>query len=337
MSNSFQRRKFRESDQNRLSSFERFSRSCSSDASFKFWKSWRSPIDNFYSNYLKHSNYSETFRERQQVEYRDVPQAPFELVRIRQEAGAFPDPPLPGLLLYCLHSGCSVVDFDLGAGRQIVKGQRGAFFVAPAETACYYETDGPVTLLVASLPLSKLSSLVSDNATALFSDLAPLHEGHFSDPFLFAYTDRLWAEAAQAGPLRNMMFDGALSTIIATLLHLALSKRQPLESPVLSKGQLSKIMMHLENHLDETISVKRLAGLVELSEFHFSRAFKATLGDSPYRYLLRRRLEVAKHLLLSTKMSLAEVALEVGFSSQAHFTSTFKRLLGFTPGEVKKG
>jgi AraC family transcriptional regulator len=290
-------------------------------------------VINHYSTY-----YKTTYGARvTQLEVGDVPEAPFELIYVRQEPGAFPDPPMPSLLLQCCQSSGSTAEYDFGIRRQITQLHGGQLFLAPANTACHYVIDDPGSWLFANLPLSKLSNLVSSDEAALLSNLAPLHESEFFDPFLFAYTDRLWTEAKQEGPLKSLMFDGALSTIIATLLRLAINKRMSLESPVLSKMQLSKIMMHLENHLDETISVKRLAGLVGLSEFHFSRAFKAALGDSPYRYLLRRRLEVAKHLLLSTKMSLAEVALEVGFSSQAHFTSTFKRLLGVTPGEVKKG
>ncbi|MGL4608166.1 MAG: helix-turn-helix domain-containing protein [Trueperaceae bacterium] len=282
----------------------------------------------YYNTYYSHAA---------QIETRDVPQASFELVYVRQDAGAFPDPPMPSFLLKCLHRAVSTAEYDLGTGRRATKMKRGAVFLAPPHTACDYEVNGPCTILVAALPLSKLSGLVSGGEAVLSSALAPLHEGEFYDAFLFAYTDRLWAEAKQEGPLKNLMFDGALSTIVATLLRLAVTKQLHSRSPVLSKLQVNKIMVHLENHLDETISVKELAGLVELSEFHFSRAFKATLGESPYRYLLRRRLEVAKHLLLTTQMSLAEVALDVGFSSQAHFSSTFKRLLGTTPGEVKKG
>jgi transcriptional regulator GlxA family with amidase domain len=72
-----------------------------------------------------------------------------------------------------------------------------------------------------------------------------------------------------------------------------------------------------------------------LSRYHFSRAFRAATG-LPHHYLTQMRLERAKALLRNTEMPLIEIALNVGFSSQAHLTGCFHRFIGVTPGEFRR-
>jgi AraC family transcriptional regulator len=127
-----------------------------------------------------------------------------------------------------------------------------------------------------------------------------------------------------------------MTTLVATLLRLAGETQQQRTSPRLSKTRAQKVTTYLNTHWDEMISIRTLAGLLGLEEFYFAKAFKRTFGEFPYRFCLRRRVGVARHLILTTKMSLAEVAAEVGFSSQAHFTKVFKSLQGVTPGRLRR-
>jgi AraC-like DNA-binding protein len=68
-----------------------------------------------------------------------------------------------------------------------------------------------------------------------------------------------------------------------------------------------------------------------LSEFHFARAFKQSLGVPPHRYLIQRRIARAAEIVKTTDKPLSEVALDVGFSDQSHFTRLFVRVTGETP------
>lgn len=76
-----------------------------------------------------------------------------------------------------------------------------------------------------------------------------------------------------------------------------------------------------------------LAGVAAMSEYHFARSFKETVGISPHAYVLSRRIARGRAMLSRGEGSLAHVALACGFSSQAHFTTAFRRSLGVTPGE----
>lgn len=72
------------------------------------------------------------------------------------------------------------------------------------------------------------------------------------------------------------------------------------------------------------------------STHHFSRAFRASLGMSPYRYFNKRRITRAKELLLDPGRSLTDIGLSLGFSSHSHFTDTFRKITGLTPSQFRK-
>jgi AraC-like DNA-binding protein len=79
------------------------------------------------------------------------------------------------------------------------------------------------------------------------------------------------------------------------------------------------------------LTVRELAGAAGLSPSHFSREFRRTFGETPHQYLLTRRLERAAHLLRCTDRSVADICMEVGWSSVGSFTTTFRRIHGTTP------
>lgn len=105
--------------------------------------------------------------------------------------------------------------------------------------------------------------------------------------------------------------------------------------PALSPAQLRRVVLFIESHLDEDLPLTALAAVADLSPSHFARRFKAATGQAPHRYVLARRVNGAKRLLLETDMPLAEVAAATGFSSQAHLTGIFGRAVGMTPGAYR--
>jgi AraC family transcriptional regulator len=104
----------------------------------------------------------------------------------------------------------------------------------------------------------------------------------------------------------------------------------------LAPWQIRKVRTHLESNLSAKISTQDLASIAGLSPFHFSRAFRDSFGDSPHHYLLRRRIEHSQGLMLTTKASLADIALECGLVDQAHFGKLFRRLVGESPGAWRR-
>lgn len=82
---------------------------------------------------------------------------------------------------------------------------------------------------------------------------------------------------------------------------------------------------------EQTVALAAVAEEVQMSYFHFSRAFKQAMGVSPNVYMIEQRVERAKKMLSETDLPIAEIALRAGFASQSHFTTTFRRLAWSTP------
>jgi AraC family transcriptional regulator len=95
--------------------------------------------------------------------------------------------------------------------------------------------------------------------------------------------------------------------------------------------QTRRVIAHVEANLSRRIPVQELARLLNLSANHFCRAFKCTVGTSPRDYVLRRRIEVAQGLMLTTSEPLSSIAVRCGMCDQPHFTRSFHRIVGETP------
>jgi AraC-like DNA-binding protein len=100
----------------------------------------------------------------------------------------------------------------------------------------------------------------------------------------------------------------------------------------LSPWQLRLARNALERNLGQEVCLEELAKACGLSVSHFSRAFRRSTGLAPHRWLMRRRIEVAKAMVLERAMPLAEIALACCFSDQSHFTRVFSSITGVTPG-----
>ncbi|WP_262028054.1 helix-turn-helix transcriptional regulator [Microvirga sp. Mcv34] len=99
----------------------------------------------------------------------------------------------------------------------------------------------------------------------------------------------------------------------------------------LSKWRLSRVDRYIREHLHRNITLPELALAAGLSRMHFAKQFKAAMGRRPHDYVLGKRIELAKSLMLNPDVPLVDVAMNSGFQSQSHFTTVFRRLVGETP------
>lgn len=100
---------------------------------------------------------------------------------------------------------------------------------------------------------------------------------------------------------------------------------------LLSAVQVKMVLEYIHDNLQETLRLEGLAQILGLSSYYFAHAFRATTGMSPYQYILRCRVERAKLLLTQSPASIAAIAYEVGFGSQSHMTTVFRKMLNITP------
>jgi AraC-like DNA-binding protein len=89
-------------------------------------------------------------------------------------------------------------------------------------------------------------------------------------------------------------------------------------------------------HFLENVTLSELSDIADLSEFHLLRLFRATVGLPPHAYLIQKRIDHARGLL-SQSLPIVQVGLEAGFADQSHFTKWFKKIVGVTPGQYRRG
>ena len=142
----------------------------------------------------------------------------------------------------------------------------------------------------------------------------------------------LGGDDGTSGRAGQLYIDCISLAVIARLLG---SARRDAESgkaaTPLPRWRLKRAMDYVEARLDETITLAELAASTGLTRMHFAAQFRAATGLRPHEYLLRRRIERAQEMLLGTDMPVVEIALSVGFQTQSHFTTVFKRFAGQPP------
>ncbi|KAF3885046.1 MULTISPECIES: helix-turn-helix domain-containing protein [Nostocales] len=135
-------------------------------------------------------------------------------------------------------------------------------------------------------------------------------------------------------PVWEMPEINSLTVALAVYLIRRSSKTPPKIPTVgdgLSRNALEKALNYINTHLDGEVTLSKLAEVVGMSQYYFCRLFKQSMGISPYQYLLQQRVERAKQLLEQRKFSIADIALQCGFSNQSHLNRHFKRIVGMTP------
>jgi AraC-like DNA-binding protein len=106
-------------------------------------------------------------------------------------------------------------------------------------------------------------------------------------------------------------------------------------SPSPRDFRVQRVVEHIDAHLGEELTLAELAKVAGLSPHYFGSVFRAATGLSLHRYVMKRRIERACELLAETDDSVTTIALELGFSSHAHFTTTFRRFMGLPPSQFK--
>jgi AraC family transcriptional regulator len=104
----------------------------------------------------------------------------------------------------------------------------------------------------------------------------------------------------------------------------------------LASWQIARVRAFIDKNLHGTIHTEDLSAVARRSTAHFARSFKHTFGESPHAYVMRRRVEEACHLMMTSSESLSQIALSVGFSDQSHLCKHFKQALGQNPSKWRR-
>jgi AraC family transcriptional regulator len=153
------------------------------------------------------------------------------------------------------------------------------------------------------------------------------------DPLIHQMGLALLAELSSDG-LGSSLYAESIATILSVHLLRRYSARTPTIQDYtvgLPNYKLQQALDYINQHLDQDLTIAAIATAVQMSPYHFSRRFKQSTGLAPHQYVIQCRVERAKQLLLEGSLTIAEIAVSVGFANQSHLNRHFKRLLGVTP------
>jgi AraC family transcriptional regulator len=196
--------------------------------------------------------------------------------------------------------------------------------IGPAAAASAIKIDLPHMGVVLSLSAEAIDGPTGGSKFAMpvSSDTAS------ADPVMKRLFDLGRSESGDDGD--GVYADAIRLAIVARWLKLRSHEQQSVDG--LQRWRLKRVFAYIDEHIAEAISLADLAQTANLSRMYFAARFRAATGLRPHDYILRRRIDRAKELLVQGDASLVQIALDVGFQTQAHFTTVFKRFVGTTPG-----
>ena len=222
---------------------------------------------------------------------------------------------------------------DLNKPLPMASQRPGFFFWIPPNVTYFSYAEGVKCLrfIEVEFDLDRLITILGEDL-----DLARVNQP--SDP---RHDDRitscanLLADACIVGG-EDRLYGESLVTAFLAATHKGLSRPVSSKESGLAPWQLRIAKSYIEDNLHRDISLAELASLTHLSQSRFARGFRLSTGVPPYTWALRRRTEAAQKLLAHTAMPLSEIAIQLGFADQSHFTKVFRRALGATPAAWRR-
>jgi AraC family transcriptional regulator len=212
----------------------------------------------------------------------------------------------------------------------------GSMILLPAGTRDRLRWEGTSERLIVSVSPAHMQHAVAQAGLGASPEIA-MH-WHLQDDGLRALLAEMGREAEAGWPAGSLYGDLLGMSLVQLLL-----RRYAVMPVALDHVQggmplpkLRRVLEFAEEHLHTDIRLEQLAAEAGLSAFHFARLFRDSTGVTPHQYVLEQRIARAKFLLRLGKQTVAEIALDTGFSSATNFVRAFRARIGTTPGAWQK-
>jgi AraC family transcriptional regulator len=241
-----------------------------------------------------------------------------------------------------LLSGGTLVERQGDGLRQTTSGRRGSLWIVPAgmrEDFVLVQRPAHDTLHI-FLPAKPLADCVLRDLDIDPARARLRYETVGYDPFVEQIALAISRELESESSSGRLFIESLGHTLSAYLLHRYSENAlniKPQSDPVrpIDHRRLSRVMEFIDGHIDENFTVADMAAVACMSPAHFARSFRARTGQSPHRFVSRKRLELAERMLLDPYRPMSEIALSTGFSSQSNFARAFRNVTGMSPADYR--
>ena len=210
--------------------------------------------------------------------------------------------------------------------------------IIPAHTAMRWEMhDQNDRTLILSLS-EKLLRKVTEESSSNGARLRILNRFQIRDLELEKLSWAMKREMEMGSPSGRLYLDGLTLAIASRLVtrHSSRTKEVEQRHGGLTGYRLKRVLSFIEEQLAEDLSLETIATVAGVSPSHLNALFRHSMGMAVHQYVIQRRVEFAKTLLLRQEMSIAEIALEAGFAHQSHLARHMRRSLGLPPRQLRR-
>jgi AraC family transcriptional regulator len=233
---------------------------------------------------------------------------------------------------------------SVGAGARWLDGklqqeprQAGDIAVIPAGVAHRCSWDTTVQFIILAIEPTFLQQTGQDWVNPDQIELMPRFATE-PDILIQSLILTLKTEIETGGIGSHLLVDSLKTTLAIHLLrhYCTTQPNPPNDSDGLSQAKLRQVVDYIHAQLHQDLRLSEIAAIAQMSPYHFLRLFKQSTSLTPHQYILQRRIEQSKLLLHHSELSIAQIASQVGFADQSHFTRCFKRTMGVTPRQFQR-
>jgi AraC family transcriptional regulator len=252
-----------------------------------------------------------------------------------------------------LHAHAAFGDYSLGIfmarrhfirrviGAEVAEGwtDPGTITLTPPGIDAVWEASGSSRAAVIAVRPEFLSRAIEQHWDVDSRNVEFLKQFLIHDPVIDAVALNLAREATIQSPAGRLYADSACEFLAHHLIHHYSTLVAPVPRPIggLPGRRLKLVLEYIEDTLGRPIELRSLAALAGVSARHFERAFRQSMGMPPYAYVLKRRLDAARDMLICRpELPIEYIALQLGFGSSSHFSSAFRLRIGCSPTEFRR-
>ncbi len=252
---------------------------------------------------------------------------------------AFHASPLDFHLLEVCNSGhhYGIVGAEQESSVKDYKTRAGAVNYFCPDQSIYFEAEGQAKFYQLWLDRAVFDDVAANIVKGGSNNITPLAFAGVFDPLISRAAATILNESVAPSAASQLMIDAAAQQIAILVLRRNISRPISVsQTRPLSQAETNRVIDFLEDNIDRNDGLQAVAASIDMSPFHFGRAFKAATGQAPHQFLIERRIARVRDQLTSSTQTLADIAYACGFSSQAHMTTTFSKHVGVTPGKYRK-